>query len=134
MTCLGTGATKQITERLPLEERAPPPPLMLRPVVDHVAALAIGCEVGVRVVRGVVIPMSSSQHRLDPTGQVEDVSSCRDPDPPAPAVTPAIGLRVPPAAVAEVVDHRPCGRPQPSEQPLARPNRITAESCAQSMR
>ena len=101
------GTAEQIADRLSPEQRAPAPPPMLRSIVDHVAPLAEGREVGIRVVRGVVIAVRSSQHHPGPTGQVEGVSSCRDPDPPAPAVTPAIGLRVPPAPVAEVVDHLP---------------------------
>jgi hypothetical protein len=51
------GAAEQVAERLPAEQRSPAPPLMLWPVVDHMAPLAEGREVGVRVVRGVVIPV-----------------------------------------------------------------------------
>jgi len=35
---------------------------MLGPVVDHMAALAEGSEVGVRVVAGVMIAMGGGQH------------------------------------------------------------------------
>ena len=80
---------------------------MFGPIVDHVAALAEGREVGVGVVGGVVIPMGSSQHNSCSVNQAEDVGPCRDPYPPAPAIAPSASLRVPPAPVAEVVDHPP---------------------------
>ena len=84
---------------------------MLGSIVDHVASLAKGREVGVRVVRGVVVLMSSGQHHLSPAGPSEDVSFYSDPDPPAPAVTPPASICVPPATVAEVVDCPPMRSP-----------------------
>ncbi len=132
-SCIGTA--EQIAERLPLEQRAPASPLMLRPVVDHVAPLAEGREVDVGVVRGVVIPMGCGQHHPGRAHEDEHIHRpSLQSDPPAPPVSPPAGVGVPPAAIAEVVDYlRPCGRPQPSQRPLARPKRITAESCGQSI-
>ena len=86
---------------------------MLRPVVDHVAALAEGREVGVRVVRGVVIPMGSSEDDPGSTGASEDVSPRSDPDPASPPIAPPTSLSVPPAAISKVVDHPPVWPPAP---------------------
>jgi hypothetical protein len=80
---------------------------MLQPVVDHMAALAEGSEVGVSVVRGVVIAMGSGKNDPRSSSLTEDVDPCCDPDPSPPAVTPASDICVPPAAIAEVVDHPP---------------------------
>ena len=77
---------------------------MLRSVVDHVASLAEGRQISVRVVRGVVVPMGRGQNNVGPPGTAEDVSSRGYPDPPAPSITPPASLRVPPAAITEVVD------------------------------
>jgi hypothetical protein len=46
---------------------------MLRPVVDHVAPLAEGREVDVRVVRGVVISVGCGQNDPGLTDEAEDV-------------------------------------------------------------
>jgi hypothetical protein len=109
---LGVGTAEQVTQRLPPEQRAPSTPLMLRPVVDHVAPLAEGREVGIRVVRGVVITVRGGQNDPGPAGAAEDVSFSSDPDPPAPAIAPPAGICVPPAPVTKVVD-------QPSVWPSA---------------
>jgi hypothetical protein len=108
---LGVGSAEQVAQRLPPKQGSPTPPLMLGSVVDHVASLAEGREVGVRVVRGVVIPMGGSQNDPGATGTAEDVSFRSDPDPAAPAIPPPAGIRVPPAAVTEVVDHPPVRSP-----------------------
>ena len=80
---------------------------MLRPVVDHVAALAEGREVGVRVVRGVMIPVGGGQDHPSPASAAEDVGTGPDPDPAPPTIAPATGLSVPPTPIAEVIDHLP---------------------------
>ena len=84
---------------------------MLWPVVDHVAALAEGREIGVGVVRGVVITMGRRQHHPRPTDPTEDVSFCTDPDPAFPPIAPPTGIRVPPATIAQMVDHPPVWPP-----------------------
>lgn len=84
---------------------------MLRSVVDHVASLAGGREVGVRVVRGIVVPMSSSQNYPCQASLAEYVGSRFKPDPPAPAVTLPTSFCIPPAAITEVVDHPPVRSP-----------------------
>lgn len=102
----------------PPKKRAPPP--ILRPGLDHVAALAEGREAGVGVVRGVVIAVCDGQIRPGPA--VEDVGFCRDPEPAAPVHRATGRLQRPtsdhPATIAEGVDHprpydRPYGRPSP---------------------
>ena len=113
-------AAEQVTERLPPEHRPPPSALILRPIVDHVATLAEGREVAVSVVRGVVIPVSSGQQDLCLAGLPEDVRPYADPDPTASAIAPPAGLRVPPAAIAEVVDHSPV-RPSAALAAASRP-------------
>jgi hypothetical protein len=47
----GVGTTEQVTHHLPLEQRSSTPMLMLRPVEDHVAALAGSREVAAEIVR-----------------------------------------------------------------------------------
>ena len=86
---------------------------MLWPIVDHVAALAEGREVGICVVRGVVVPMGRRQDDPGPTGSSQDVSFRGYSDPPAPAIAPPTSLRVPPAAIPEVVDQLPVRTPTP---------------------
>ncbi len=127
-------AAEHITERLPPKKRAPPP--ILRPGLDHVAALAEGREAGVGVVRGVVIAVCDGQDRPGPA--VEDVGFCRDPEAAAPVHRATGRLPRPtsdhPATIAEGVDHsRPYGRPQPLRQSSACPNRLTSESWGQPM-
>ena len=107
---------------------------MLRPVVDHVASLAERREVGVGVVRGVVIPMCGCQHDLrhsDPSHEIIEARRAGDRLP----LLVALGaqLTVPPAAIRETVDLLPVWPPTPLAAAIARPNRITAESCGQSM-
>ena len=99
------GPSEQITEGFAPKQGEPAAPAMLGPVVDHVAALTEGGEVGVRVIAGVVVAMGGSQHDpgrtnagehiIDPQGWTGDPSS---------PVTPRPGVSVPPAAIAEVVD------------------------------
>ncbi len=80
-----------------------------------------------------MVPVGSGQHDPRPAHPTEDIGLYRDPDPLAPAIAPSAGIGIPPAPITQVVDRPPCGRPQPSQQPFARSNRITAESCAQSI-
>jgi hypothetical protein len=84
---------------------------MLRPVVDQMTALAEGREVGARVVRGVVIPVGRGQNDPGPTDLAEDIGPQCDPDPATPSITPPAGIRVPPAAISELVDHPPVRSP-----------------------
>jgi hypothetical protein len=101
------GPAEQVAHRLPLEQRSPAPSLMLRPVVDHVTALAEGCEVGVGIVGGGVIPVGGGEDDVGPAGTAEDIGTGPDPDPAPPAIAPAAGLSIPPAAIAEVIDLLP---------------------------
>ncbi len=61
-TVLSIGPTEQVARRLPPEQGPPPSPLMLRPVVVHVTALAERCEVSVPIVSGVVVAMGRCEY------------------------------------------------------------------------
>lgn len=78
---------------------------MLRPVVVHVTPLAERREVGVRVVGGIVVAVSGGQnHSRGPNRTEHVVAIDREADDPPSAIAPGTGLRVPPAAVAEMPD------------------------------
>ena len=107
---------------------------MLWSVVVHVAPLSEGREVGARVVGSVVVAMSGGQdhpRRSDRSQHVITIDS--EADGTAHAIAPGTGLGVPLSAVSEMPNVCPCGRPQPSQRPVARRKRITADSCGQSM-
>jgi hypothetical protein len=73
--------------------------------VDHVAALAEGRESGIRVVGRIEIPVSCCQDDMGPASAADYINARPNPDPAPPPIAPAAGLGVPPAAIAEVVDH-----------------------------
>ena len=93
---------------------------MLWPVVDHVAALAEGREIGIRVVGRIVVPVRGCKDDMGPAGSAEDINARPGPDPAPPPIAPATGLSVPPTPVAEVVDHLPV-RPPTALTPTLRP-------------
>ncbi|NGM37264.1 hypothetical protein G4G93_25650 [Methylobacterium sp. DB0501] len=96
---------KEISHRLTPKQSAPAPPLMLVAIVEHVTALAEGREVGVLVVRGVVVAMGSGQHHLGNANVAEQVLVAQPlPELATLAVTPTRNLRIPPATVTEVKD------------------------------
>nr|AGO88464.1 protein of unassigned function [Methylobacterium oryzae CBMB20] len=66
---------------------------MLRPIMDHMAALAEGREVGTDVVRGVMIPVGRGEDDAGVTNLAEDVGSRHEPDPASTTVTPPTGVR-----------------------------------------
>lgn len=85
---------------------------MLWPVVDHVAALAEGQEVGVRLIGGVVVAMSSGQDHPGRSRSSEHViRSEREAGHPARTIAPRAGPRVLPAAVAGIRDGLPVRTP-----------------------
>lgn len=120
-------------QRLPADQRAAPSTLMLRPVVNHVAALAEGREVGVRVGGRVMVPMGGCEDDVGPASAVEDLSAGPDSDPTPLSIAPTAGLGVPPTPVPKVVDHLPCGRPQLSHRPCAQPKRFAIDISRQSI-
>ena len=67
------GTTEQVPERLAPKQRSPAPPAMLRPIVDHMAALAEGSEVGTDVVRGVMIPVGRGEDDAGATSFAENI-------------------------------------------------------------
>ena len=84
---------------------------MLRSVADHVAAMAEGCAVGVRVVGRVVIPVGGCRDDTGSPVAAEDTSARPDPDSTAPVIAPAAGSSIPPTPSAEVVDYLPVRSP-----------------------
>ncbi len=85
---------------------------MLRPVVDHVAPLADGHEIGVAIVSGVVVAMARSQdHPRRPHGAEHIIAIDREAHNPPRPIAPGSGLSVPPAAVAEMPDGFPMRTP-----------------------
>ena len=101
------GTAKQVTQGLPPEHGEPASSKVLRPIVEHVAALAPGREVGRRVVRGVVVPVCGGKHhprRSNGREQLVGTNGETD-DPPSP-VPPGRSLLVPPPSVTEA-EHRP---------------------------
>ena len=60
-------APEQIAIGPPPEQRPPPPAFVLGSVVVDVTALAERNEVGVGIVRGVVVAMRGGQNHLRPT-------------------------------------------------------------------
>lgn len=79
---------------------------MLGPVVDQVATLAKGYEVGAGVVERVVVAVRGSQHHTRPAGAAEHVIAAElQSDQTPTAVAPALDLHVPPATIAEMDDH-----------------------------
>ena len=110
-------------------EQAPPPVLLT--VVKHMATLAQGLQISQPVIGGVMVKVGSGQNTVvvrtamsPPTRrarrrphalrQVRSSSSHHRPSP-------------------KCWTSRPCGLPHLSHRPLARSNRITAESCGQSI-
>ena len=105
-------STKQVACRLAPEQGSPPPPPMLRPVVDHMAALAESREVGARVVRRVVVAVGGGQeHPCCPHRLQHVVSVDRKADYLTRTIPPETGLSVPPAAIAEVPNGLPVRTP-----------------------
>ena len=122
---------KQISESVPHPKREPTPTLVLVAVVNHVAPLAQSLEISRPVVGRVVVKVSSPQH--DSGCANRDVVPDSSGKPASAAIAPSLLGFVPPSPVAEHQISRPCGRPHLSQRPWARSNRITAESCGQSI-
>ena len=55
--------------------------------------------------------MRCGQHDPRLAGPSEDVSFRSDSDPPAPSIPPPAGVSIPPATIAEVLDHPPVRPP-----------------------
>src|SRR3954451_10562420 len=88
--------------------------------MQHVAPLAEGGEVRVRVVAGVMIAVGRCQHHLGRAESAELLDRRESADGPALTVTPRSNGRIPPASVAEMVDHPPV-RPTADLTDTARP-------------
>ena len=95
---------------------------MLGPVMVHVAALAEGCEIGVRVVGRVVVTMSGGKdYPRRPYSLQHIVSPSRETDDPPSAIAPGTGLSVPPTAIAEMPDGLPMRSPAALTAALSAP-------------
>lgn len=75
---------------------------MLRPVVQHVAALAKGCEIAGAVVGRVMVPMGGGEHYPRRPDGPEDVVAGGETNGPPRTVAPGGRPLVPPPPVAEV--------------------------------
>jgi hypothetical protein len=78
---------------------------MLWPVVQHVAALAQGGEVGARIAGRIMIEMGAGQHDAGGARETRDVA-VRLAYPPPPTIAPVQPRAIPPAPIAEMHDTR----------------------------
>ena len=97
-------SAEQVPVRPPAEQRAPPPPLVLGPVVIDVASLAKRDEVGVGVVRGVVVSMRGGEDHLRSPQALKLVQAGQNGHGASLPVSPCSAGRIPPAPVPEAVD------------------------------
>lgn len=96
-------SAKEIPQCLARPQRHAPAPLMLWPVVQHVAPLTESSEVRIPVVAGVVVAVRGRQdhaRHLHQLGRYGGRSRQAAPQVAAPSVTPARRLGIPPAPVA----------------------------------
>jgi hypothetical protein len=78
---------------------------MLVTIVQQVAALAERCEVGIHVVRRIVVPVSRRQHDPGRADATEEILAHQPPAQTAPpTVTPAFEVRVEPPPIPEVMN------------------------------
>lgn len=99
---------KQITHGPRHQKSDPPASQMLRPVVNHVAALAERLEIPEIVVRRIVIQVGGGEN--DPGAQAVvrfRRQGCLPADRPTPAVTPALLPDVPPPPIPQMADKLP---------------------------
>ena len=96
---------EQVTYGFAPEHGAPAAALMLVAVVQHVAALAEGHQIGVLVVGRVVVTVGRRQHHLrDPDPGEQILVAQPLPKSAALAVTPSRNFGIPPPAIPEVED------------------------------
>ena len=96
----------EVAERSAPEQREPAPTLMLRAVVQHVAALAEGLQVRGSVVGWVVIEMRAGQdHARRPDSPLPQPQRGEPREWSAVSITPPLLVAIPPAPIAQVADH-----------------------------
>lgn len=100
---------EQVTVGFTSEQGAPASTSVLGPIVQHVAALAEGGEVGLAVVGRVVIAMGGCQYHLGRADHAEVLDRGKPGHGSALAIAPTADVRIPPAAIAEMIDHLPMG-------------------------
>ena len=137
---------EEVTESPQPEHLAPPSPAVLLPIVEHVTPLAERGEVAGPVVAGVVVQMRTGQnHARDrktwgrgmparlgcPSSSAEGEGIPRTPLPRPSRQAPRSASHQTPSP--KCVTSCPCGRPQCSQQPLARVKRTRCDSSRQSM-
>lgn len=102
-TALRVWAMEEIAQRPPTMRVQPATTAMLGSIVDHVAALAQGCQLVEGAVTGIVVEVRAGQHHFGPFASCEDVLGWASHAPPlrTPPVEP---LRVPPPPVPQMKD------------------------------
>ena len=133
---LPVGATKQVAESLPPEQRPPSPPLVLGLIVQDVTALAEGSEVRRAVVSRVIVPVRGGEHHPRRLDLAEHVGRADfDADEPAGSVAPGNSGRVPPPAIAQAeYGSDRAGARSPRTGPWRGRSGSPPESCNQSIR
>ena len=103
---------EQVPDRPPRQVGQPPATEVLGLVVQNVAALGEGREVRGLVVLRVVITVSRSEDDAGGAGPLDQaVRRWQASHFPAVPITPALGLSVPPAAIADEMQHHALMRP-----------------------
>ena len=105
------GAEEQVAKGSAPQVGEPPPPQMLRPVVQQVAALAPCGQIPVAVQAGVVRPMAGRQDRQRQPGLGQGREPGRAPKRPTPAGAPLPGLGIVPRSLVQADDHLPVRPP-----------------------
>ena len=125
-------AEEQVAYGLARPQGQPPLPLMLFPVVEHVAALAERLKIVIRIVGRVVIEMGGRQHNFvcltrEPVAGLKRASARPFP------FRQAFHSSSHHLPSPRCCTRRSCGRPHASHRPFARSKRITSKSYFQSI-
>lgn len=94
---------EEIAQRPPAMRIQPATTAMLGRIVDHVAALAQGCQLIEGAVTGIVVEVRAGQHHLGPLAANKNILGWTTYAPPlrTPPVEP---IRIPPPAISEMED------------------------------
>jgi hypothetical protein len=109
---------------------------MVRPIVQHMAALAEAAEVAGRIVGGIVVKVRGAQCYTGETRPAQ-LSRFRQSCAPAASIPPAQQRVVEPAPVRQAGYQHPCGRRHCSQRPAARcspASRPLRDACGDGLR